>query len=492
MFNVRTLLTSICNTLCAALILVSCKTTNEGPFEYDFGSKTLRDSNKKVISRPLEFPASNDLQITVVNFNPIKYELSIRDSFTTRFLDDSSKLASMVIIPKTPELAAPNKGTGVAANPECDPMADYVRQFNKLSDDVESSMENYKVFLSKTETLKDIHDFLRRKEALNPTEVRAKLADNFIAALNDILAARNKLNENPEQVSSRQIGLLEDYYYQVVVEQEENLSQLQKKIDEIKESCSGFADWYKNLVAPAMSLKERLKEFRQTHTEKIIPSFSKTIILYDELTQYLTSVPPFITPAVPIQKDDHTILIYKRELGSERTLLHDQISVEPDQGWKLDISAGVFFSGIHDNSYTKKSKDSIYTKKSLVDGTITDTTVQETFTALYKRDQFPVSFGGMLYLHAHTQNAQWANFGVYLGFGALFNDQTRWAGSIGGSLLIGKKQRFNINPGLLISQVDRLSPPYETETWYRETIDNIPISRDWKMSWVFGFSWNLK
>lgn len=97
----------------------------------------------------------------------------------------------------------------------------------------------------------------------------------------------------------------------------------------------------------------------------------------------------------------------------------------------------------------------------------------------------------MIYLHAHSQNASWVNYGVYLGFGAMFNDQTRWAGALGGSLILGKSQRFCINPGIIIAQVDRLSPPYKTETWYPESFDNIPTYKAWKANFVLGFSWNL-
>ncbi len=62
---------------------------------------------------------------------------------------------------------------------------------------------------------------------------------------------------------------------------------------------------------------------------------------------------------------------------------------------------------------------------------------------------------------------------------------------LGPTLLIGKKQRFNINPSIIFSQVDRLSSPYETDHWYSETINNVPIYRAWKFGWGIGFSWNI-
>jgi hypothetical protein len=144
-----------------------------------------------------------------------------------------------------------------------------------------------------------------------------------------------------------------------------------------------------------------------------------------------------------------------------------------------------------DRSFTKHSLDSIHATQYLVNGIRRDTTIQESYNAIYEKENVNLSFGGMVYLHVHSQNPGNWNWGGFLGFGALFNDQARWAGSAGGTLLMGSKQRFNINLGLVLSQVDRLSPPYQKDTWYRESIDNVPTYRAWKTALLIGFSWNL-
>jgi len=153
---------------------------------------------------------------------------------------------------------------------------------------------------------------------------------------------------------------------------------------------------------------------------------------------------------------------------------------------------GMFFSGLSDDQYTLKTKDSIFSKKFVNAGEVRDSAVDQTFNSINKQSQARVSYGGMIFLHLHTQNSHYFNYGFSLGFGALFNDQARFAASFGPTLLIGKSQRFNINPSIIISQVTRLSAPYQAGTWYSETIDNVPTYKAMKASWGLGLSWNFK
>ncbi|MGI8580741.1 MAG: hypothetical protein ACR2KX_00970 [Chitinophagaceae bacterium] len=103
-----------------------------------------------------------------------------------------------------------------------------------------------------------------------------------------------------------------------------------------------------------------------------------------------------------------------------------------------------------------------------------------------------LSFGAMLYMHYHTRSTGNYTEGFYLGFGALFNDQTRLTIGAGLSLLIGKVQRLAINAGVVKAEVDRLESPYDTQLWYPKSIGNIPTFRAWKLEPALGFSWNFK
>jgi hypothetical protein len=239
-------------------------------------------------------------------------------------------------------------------------------------------------------------------------------------------------------------------------------------------------------------LKESVKEFKTARIDKAIPALNKKLVMYDDMKRYAVSDPKYVTKAISIENEKHTISIYKKAPGSETKVLHDYINIEPTRGFKLSVAGGLFVSGLTDQSFSKKTKDSIYTSKYLLDGVSRDTTKSETFTSLYEKDQADISYGGMLFLQAQSRNASVVNYGGFVGFGAMFNDQTRWAGSIGGSLLIGKAQKFNINIGAVIGQVERLTQPYKPDTWYRETLDNIPTYKAWDVSWMVGFSWSFK
>ena len=102
-----------------------------------------------------------------------------------------------------------------------------------------------------------------------------------------------------------------------------------------------------------------------------------------------------------------------------------------------------------------------------------------------------MSFGGMIFLNVHSMTGKSFNYGGYVGFGALFNDQARWCISTGGEAIIGRRQRFVIHAGMVLSQVDRLSPPYDKDVFYLERIDNVPTYRAWKPGFLLGLSWNL-
>jgi hypothetical protein len=203
-------------------------------------------------------------------------------------------------------------------------------------------------------------------------------------------------------------------------------------------------------------------------------------------------VPDFFSKNTPIDKDEHFIKIYyATPENATSPKLYDVIHIV-STGWKVNVSTGFFISGLGDQMFAKKSMDSIYHKQYVAPGgQVHDTVVNQSFTSINKQKQASLSYGAMVYINAHTQTYNNVNYGLALGFGAMFNDQARWVASLGPTMLIGKKQRFNINPAIMIGQVDRLSAPYQAGKWYAETIDNVPTFKAWKVSWGIGFSWNL-
>jgi regulator of replication initiation timing len=483
-------------------------------YYYDFSKlklqNTLADTNP--IPRPVPYPAFKDIQIEIFNYNPLRDEIIVEDSSSERFLSDTDKFSKYITFPKVSDLVTGQAKPGTVAGKDstmeflkqddkkikiikktgCDSLKDKMVEFNSIKSKIEEAISEYQKLLTKIEIINDDYEYLKSLIVLKPSDISTRLNGSFLARLNSFTGSSSALNRDPSLTSSGDITNLEEKYNNDVIDFEKKLGEIKDEVDELKSNCAEYVELYKKFNNSFNKLRDGLKEFRISRTNEILPRMTKTMRTYDKLKVYLTEVPNFVTKAIPIIKDQHTITIYKKEIGKENKVIYDYINIEPTRGFKVDVAGGFFFSGLKDDNFTKKSMDSIYTKKYLVDGTIRDTTVQESFTSIYEKKQSNISFGGMLFLHAHSQNACWFNYGVYLGFGALFNDQTRWAGAFGGSLLFGKNQRFSINPGAIVAQVERLSPPYKTETWYRETIDNIATYKAWKIKFALGFSWNLR
>jgi hypothetical protein len=477
------------------------------------------------VKQPLSFKAGKDIKIEINHYNPLRTVISVEDSSISYFLSDTAKYSKLIVLPKvsnlpkgdvtTQKVATLSGMTNIqlttqntlfpfevisaeAHQTDCDKIQAIMSAVNLQKDRITSAINDFQGFASRVDVINDSHDNLAQLQELTTAAVTTELRDNFIASLNDFLIANDQqalvLAADPSRVSSRQIEQIEGVFHQNVKDQITELDKIQKQAEALDgHDCqANFLKLYKEFSGNLKELQDKLKDFETTYTQKAYPAFKKDLSMYDQLKKYLVVIPPYISKDIPIYKDEHFIKIFSVESTQSKPNLYDIIHIESTHGWKLDVAAGFFVSGLSDDVFTKKSMDSIYSKKYVATGgTVRDTTVLQTFNSINKQKQASASFGGMLYLHAHTQTGTYFNYGVSLGFGALFNDQARWAGSFGPTILIGKKQRFNITPSIILGQVDRLSAPYQTNKWYSETIDNVPTFKAWKASWAVGFSWNL-
>ena len=416
------------------------------------------------------------------------------------------RFAKFIITPKTQNITQPAAPTTQPsaisshvlpppqASPECDALRNLIKRFNDQNTIFKNAINTYTEFGYKMDQINASFKSLQLPLVLTKETVKTEVTDNFIVPFNTFIGLKGlSVNADPERVSSVELQAIEQKYYKPIDIAIKELKSIEKEADDLtgKDCPSEFLPLYKKFSTANKEFQSEIDDFVKDYYSKILKTFTAELSLFNSLKGYMKSIPTFVTKAIIIDKDVHTVRIYTKDMGQDQKIKWDEITIEPKRGWKLDVAGGFFVSGLSDRLYTKKTMDSIYTKKYVLDGTVRDTTVMATFTSINKQNQSNIGFGGMLYLHAHTQNSTFFNYGVALGFGALFNDQARWAGSFGPTFLIGKKQRFNINPGVIISQVDRLSSPYETGKWYSETIDNIPTYKAWNLSWIVGFSWNF-
>lgn len=510
-------------------VIFGCKTSKEIGADkrvfLDFqNNKVVKDKSVVPLvemESPVLRKAGKDIAIEIYNYNPLKYQVSVENTSSDYFLGDTGKFSAFIVIPNITPLAAGDakKEETLKANPNtteamltvdgansipalsrpttsCDSIKAYMASLNLSKINLENDILNYKKFINQVELIKGDYQFLKEQDFISSQFITDRLAQNFVSSLNNYLnsSGRSALNSNPSLISISQISAEEIVVYNKVMSHLKNIENLEEKVNKIQGTvgCAGFLGYYRDFKSKSEEIKNTIKEFEKNHVDKISPSFKQTLNLYDKLKSYVTNMPT-LTTRLTIEKDLHTVTVYKTPLTSEnKKEEYTTIKIEPVKGWKVDFAGGFFLTGVTDHKFSKITKDSIYTKKYLVNGVTRDTTVEEKFTSFNKENQMPISFGGMLLLHAHTQRSRLVNYGTYIGFGALFNDQTRWAGAVGGSVLIGKKQRFSINPGILISQVDRLSSPYEDGMWYKGVIDNTPTYKSWRLNWVIAFSWNIK
>lgn len=513
--------------LASAIIVVfaqSCKTTRSKNnsihrLTYHVSDKKIVDAQSNEVGRPLEYQSGNDIQVNLENFNPLRDQIIVNDSSLTRFNGDGEKFSSYIILPKVPQLSEAKDKASTTQNlleesffekllrvekslatkrvTDCDLIKTLMVDYNLAVMDYESVIDLYKRFWSKMDLIKDDHDFLKglREIKNNSTVIAERLQSSFLNSLNHFLvsAGKDALSEDILFVRESELNNLEEDLYQEIKDATKNIKNINAEIEKLTgKDCDDFTALYKKFKSSFDEFSKHNKNFEEDYNSRIQPAFIKNVNLLRSMLIYNNATISISTSAIPIENDKHTIIIKTKPVDGSTISVHDYINIVPKKGLKVDFSGGFFFGGLNDVLYTKKSLDSIYTKTYLLDGQKRDTTVKETFTAIYEKDQANITFGGMVYLHAHTHNpGKMLNYGMHLGFGALFNDQARWAGSVGATLLIGKKQRFNINPGILIAQVERLAKPYETGTFYNETIDNIPTYKPWKVSWIVGFSWNF-
>jgi len=482
--------------LLGAFVSHAQKDSAEKRYYYNFRTKTLykKPSYTEQAFAPLKYKAGRDINIEIKHFNPLQYEISIEESNSNFFLVDTAKWSSRIVIPSIPNAPASTTTTvSAAVHNSCDDLNEAIKELTDQKNNLQKAMTAYKNLVTTIEDINNTYENLKALSELSTTGVSASLINTFLEPLNAFLSANHSplVNTKPTFVSSGDLAKKEMEFYDSIKIQWEEIKTLKATVDAIKNSstCGNFLNLYKQFRDAYETITKSFTDLDAARSDHLA-TFKNTVALYDRLKRYAIEEPGMVTGAITIEKDLHTITI-KTKTGTAQPVVYDNIHIQPYRGMKVDVATGFFFSNLSDQSFFKHSMDSIHSKKYLVNGVARDTLVQESYTAIYEKNNAHLSFGGMIYLQAHTQNPGNWNGGGYLGFGALFNDQARWSGAAGGTLLIGQKQRFNIHAGLILSQVDRLAPPYQTDTWYRETIDNIPTYRAWKAGFMFGFSWNL-
>lgn len=157
--------------------------------------------------------------------------------------------------------------------------------------------------------------------------------------------------------------------------------------------------------------------------------------------------------------------------------LNFKYDVKIKGGVKIDVSTGIFWNiGLYDKSYRFESQS-------------------DTSTLVIKEDNeslFIPSFGVLFNLYKRSTKD--VKFGGNIGFST---NADRLNYYLGGSVLIGKSERMNINFGIAGAQVDRVSDLYHTDDPIQVTIADLPNEvplrnpSPFKVGAFFGITFNL-
>ncbi len=476
----------------------SCK-TDKWPdrYYYDFNKKQLYKDVQHTdsVSRPLLVKEGKEFQIEITGFNPLDYSIIIEDTAFDMFSSNIDGINSLLNLSTFQEFNASavsakineaNHDTSYSTNDLSG--CPNVSSIRKSSDSLIAAVSRYNKFISSLDYINEVYLRATKLQTFSPSDIRIMIDTTIVERINDTLLDsvlqfnQNKIPDTSWFVETEKALSDSIFQFKTVFDS------LEKQRKKAPDTC--FAKEIESILKAKMFLQESESQ----HKYQTSPAFRKIMITYSNLTDWAFRVPLIVTRSYTVSKDMRRIKIYKQEKGSDNKKLYDIINVKMTRGFKIDVSGGLFVSGLYDAKFTLYSKDSIFTSQYIkYDSvpTLADSLVNDKFTAIYPQNNTKVSFGGMMFLNAHTQNASFVNYGFYLGIGALFSDQTRWSGSFGGSLILGRNQRFTFHAGVVLAQVNRLSQPYETDVFYRKTFDEIPISSLWKASWLVGFSWQI-
>jgi hypothetical protein len=177
-------------------------------------------------------------------------------------------------------------------------------------------------------------------------------------------------------------------------------------------------------------------------------------------------------------------------------------------GFKLDVSTGLFVTGLRDKNYSFIDSTVWYRRDSSgftpSSGNIYDTTGRIVIQEQDSRSRIGV---GVL-LHAYPRLSRYVNVGLAAGFLTTANiDLNLMAGF---SLMLGNGRRIVLSGGCIWGKVNRLSTAYKTGVnrytgnvlrpederyakpiFYSTPGGAVPTTSIWSKSYFFGVSWNL-
>lgn len=242
-------------------------------------------------------------------------------------------------------------------------------------------------------------------------------------------------------------------------------------------------------------LHTKLKE----QTKGLVLNKEEENLMYNILTNYANIMSYSILSTSPLQIKDMDLLTYNIDFFKEGKKIETRdYSFLIKGGFKIDFSTGFAYSSLKDESYqiisagTRKDTtfyiDNYFKTTDSITGL---TTINLKSINLLNKD---VNIGFSALMHFYTRTGSLMNYGGTFGF--MLNTRAEFNYLLGGSLILGQKQRFIINGGAAFGQVNRLNPKYSMSKTYAESefgqvSDSQLTIKKWEVGYFLGISYNL-
>ncbi len=507
--------------LIAGVLLVGCspKIATTRVYTYDAKAKTLTP----VTPADLSLAAKEGFSVKVINHNPFAEVLSMTTTNSTFFIDNTSPILKYVTLDAqtgaaaTAAGAAPGGG-GVPKGNQASPvqiaaLGHLVSEIDDSGDRLKKSIEHLSGFYNALAILESFHSEWKTRD-VDQAEVDAqfsKVRSALAASVSSFYGVNTayidpftpSLVKDALGVEIIPTSMIVDFPNKAIVIFREELlkqQQLQAEIDQFAVANKAKVDHaYANLAVP---LDKTLYRTRNINLLKGFQKFSDNydLVIGNNLTGLGATFSTVknvkfeevLGPLTMTKEDEMVVKISQINILTKVDKLKDFKGLTLSRrGLKIDFSAGIFGSGLHDRSFVASQFTQITMDSVVNDGVVSVKPNSTTFSKIQQRKGDKFSYGPMAFIHFYYKNSEPVNFGGFIGTGLLFKDDARPMLSFGGNALFGKDQRYVLGIGAGISSVKRLSSKYEVGKSYRETVTEVPTENQTSVKWMFSFSWNI-
>jgi len=301
-------------------------------------------------------------------------------------------------------------------------------------------------------------------------------ASDFMGSINtidDIIGKNYTLNNNINYLDIE----VETYYEtlkqknvlkEVDLEERESFLEEAKKYYGINHELINGLEQFKTKKKYAITLESLLKtkEKAKKSIESIIQKF------------YTVNLDIYTLP-IDIEGKNIDVLEFKLS-RSDRETKEEDLAFTPTPyniwikgGFKIDVSAGIFFTSLYDSEYDKRDDPA---------------TAGNKIITLKNSGDYDMAFGSTI--NTYVRMNSWIV--PTLNFGAVITQNEKLQVLLGGGVILGKQERIIFSAGISMGKVDRIADGYQVGSSYNlGDSGTIPTQSQFKFGKFFGITYNL-